>query len=85
MDLDSCTTRNETRLVLLDGLVREFNELRIDAENIQRPLSIFADAVQYRQQLEAILTRLIDVSQLITDALEYENRVLAAGDDALNF
>lgn len=76
MDLDAYIARGEIRLVLLDGLVREFNELCIDAKNIQRPLSIFADVVQYRQQLEAILTRLLDVSQLIINALEYENRAL---------
>ena len=79
MDLNAYAASSETRLVLLDRLILEFNELCIDAQNIQRPLAIFADVVQYRQQLEAILTRLTDVSQLITDALEYENRVLVDG------
>ncbi len=79
MDLNVYTARGDTRLMLLDCLVREFDELCIDARNIQRPLVIFADVVQYRQQLEAILARLNDVSRSITEALEYENLVLVNG------
>lgn len=76
MHLDVYKARGDTRLILLDCLVREFNELCIDAQNVQRPLVLFADVVQYREQLEAILARLSDVSRSITEALEYENLVL---------